>query len=371
MARVAAVLLLLGSGCGARSVSPPALGATLQEGISAAMAGDLDRARDRLGAVAAADPDGMHGAIAWDSLRELAGQRVLPIQPPTCSEAATREYVEAERLLIADNAAAAVERFERAVAGCPENGFYWIHSGDAQFRLGDLERASELYREGLKRQPWERSAHRFLADAELQLGHIDNARHAAILAVVSDPTYEAGWATLRLVNVSAGGIFKRVRGYPPDVSFSPDERPQITVHNPPGSDAQGDVTAWLAYALIEFDQMRYDRGLPASPELTIEEREPPPASPIERELQRVNEALEVYGRFIADNPNETSRFWQMMSEANGKGFLTEAVFIHFLDQGLAGEYVEFREHNLQRLIDYIDTLLVPLPNVPRSSPRAV
>lgn len=370
MIRLAAVAITLCGGCGARSsarpLRPSELEGVLQEGISAAIAGDVEGARRRLEAVIEADPDGMSGAIAWDALRDLAGRRLLVATPPTCPEAAAEAYAEAERRWYEGRAVDAVEYYERAVAGCPDNALYWVHFGDVVFKLGDHRRASELYLEGLKRQPWERSAYRFLADAEMRLGRIDSARQAAVLAVVSDPTYEAGWATLRTVTVSMGGLLKRVRAYKPEVSFEPDGRPKITVRNPPGSDSRGDTTAWLTYALIEYRQKSYDRGLPVVPSAeSAVKAEPPPASSLDRELERVEEAIAIHGRLVADDPDQVSRFWQMMTEAKERGFLTEAVFLHLLDEASVDEYVRFRERDSRRLVEYMDQLVAPVPSEPR------
>ena len=51
----------------------------------------------------------------------------------------------------------------------------------------------------------------------------------------------------------------------------------------------------------------------------------------------------------------------MMDRAEKAGFTDEAIFLHMLDAALAEEYVAFRERNGARLVEYLETLIVPKP----------
>jgi hypothetical protein len=49
----------------------------------------------------------------------------------------------------------------------------------------------------------------------------------------------------------------------------------------------------------------------------------------------------------------------MMARAERAGFLDEAIFIHMLDENSAAEYPAFRETHAERLVAYLETVILP------------
>jgi hypothetical protein len=49
----------------------------------------------------------------------------------------------------------------------------------------------------------------------------------------------------------------------------------------------------------------------------------------------------------------------MMARAERAGFLDEAIFIHMLDENSAAEYPAFREKHAERLVAYLETVILP------------
>lgn len=84
-------------------------------------------------------------------------------------------------------------------------------------------------------------------------------------------------------------------------------------------------------------------------------------SPVERERFLVTKALAVYHRFTDEKPGSETVFWETIDKAAAANFLDEAIFVHLLDLDLVAAYVTFREHNATRLIEYITTILAPIP----------
>jgi len=120
------------------------------------------------------------------------------------------------------------------------------------------------------RAPGRAAAHRFLANTEAHLGHLDESLRQAALAVVSDPGYEAAWSTFRDVALATGRSYLRVYGDKTVVEPGPESsegKPSITIELPrsaltakpePAGDeapqkdaspASSDGSQWLIYGM--------------------------------------------------------------------------------------------------------------------------
>ncbi len=225
-----------------------------------------------------------------------------------------------------------------------------------------------MYVQGLRLDPWVRSGHRFLADAEARLGRIAEAYRNSVLAVVSDPTYEAGWEYLRQFNRAVGGKFHRVRQFKAVVRLE-DEKSVVTLPPPDGSDAGR--FAWLAYGLGEVP---YLAGAAAGTDNDEAEelgdgptlREWTLLSHLERERYLVSKSLEGYQLYILEHPGEPSVLWELVARAVDAGYLDEAIYIHFIDRDLVPSYETYRAEHSDRLIEYIMEMLAPVPIQPNS-----
>lgn len=86
---------------------------------------------------------------------------------------------------------------------------------------------------------------------------------------------------------------------------------------------------------------------------------PETMSVLEIERESVKSALQMAREMDAKAGDKPGSFWSMMARAEGAGFLDEAIFLHMLDAPLAAEYRAFREKNSERLVTYLDTMIVP------------
>src|SRR5882672_4191747 len=271
--------------------------------------------------IAEADPDSLIAGIARDGLTRLAGKALIEAKRVPCPEAAEKTHAHADALYGARRYADAAVEYEKATAGCPEDAVYWVDFADAHYVMGDYEKAKELFIKALSVDPWNREAHRFLSDTELQLKNGEAAVHHLVLAVVSDPVYEAGWSALRTYADAMGRKWNRVYG---------DRRAD------PGN---ADGTAWSVYGEAKS---------------TVLEADPKPASALAIEREAVKIALKAAHEVEADASKRPGAFWSMMERAERAGFLDEAIFIHMLDASSAAEYPAFREKNAERLVSYLE-----------------
>jgi tetratricopeptide (TPR) repeat protein len=276
--------------------------------------------------IAADDPDSLIAGIARDGMTRLAGKPLIEVKPVTCSSAAMEAHVRANSFYGARRYADAVVEYEKATAACPENAAYWVDLADSHYLLEDYVTAKELFVKALSVDPWNREAHRFLADTEIRLQNGEAAVHELVLAVVSDPAYEAGWSALRAYATALGRTWHRVYG--------------VKKADPGNTDG----ALWIAYGAVKANVLKADTK---------------PASALAIEQEAVRTALQGAREKQANATDEPGGFWSMMARAEHAGFLKEAILIHMLDASLAAEYPAFREKNADRLVAYLEKVVLP------------
>ena len=207
--------------------------------------------------------------------------------------------------------------------------------------------------------------HRFLADTEWHLKDGDAAVHEAALAVVSDPAYEAAWASLRnYANVTGRG-WKRVYGVKTLVAASDSKKGTgmdmsitLPVHEGIASDPDG--KGWIGYGAFKAGAMSgtvVDHDASGKP--VVKKVDASTLTALDVERIAVRTTLQSLVEVTASTSAQPGPFWSMMTRADKAGFLDEAIFLHMLDEPLAKEYPTFREKNAARLVAYLETTIVP------------
>lgn len=274
------------------------------------------RARIDYEYIAAADPESLIAGMARDGLTRLSGGSFIEAKRAACPETAAEAHSRGNTLYGARRFAEAVAEYEKAAAGCPEDAVFWVDLADSYYVLEDYEKAKVLFTKALSIDPWNREAHRFISDAELQLHNGEDAVHHLVLAVVSDPVYEAGWSALKTYATAMDRKWNRVVG------------------------DRKTGAPWTAYSEAK------SKGREKS------------ASALAIEREAVKTALKSARAAEAGAPPESGSFWSMMARAERAGFLDEAIFMHMLDASLAVEYPAFRERNAERLVSYLNTVIL-------------
>jgi tetratricopeptide (TPR) repeat protein len=276
--------------------------------------------------IAAADPDSLIAGVARDGLTRLAGKSLVEAKPVTCPATAMEAHSRADSLYGAHRYADAAVEYEKSTAGCPDNATYWVDYADSYYVMEKYEKARELFVKALAVDRWNRKGHRFLADTEVQLKDGEAAVHQLVLAVVSDPVYEAGWSALRMYATALDRRWNRVYG---DRKADP---------------GNADGASWSIYGEAKANVLTAD---------------PKPKSALAIEREAVKTALQAARRSEASAARQPGAFWSMMARAEDAGFLDEAIFIHMLDEPLAAEYPAFREKNADSLAAYLETVILP------------
>jgi tetratricopeptide (TPR) repeat protein len=260
----------------------------------------------------------MIAGVARDGLTRLAGEPLIATKTVRCPAPAQNVHGRANALYGARRYAEAVQEYGRATAACPENSSWWVELADSYYELEDYERARTNFVKALSVDRWNREAHRYLSDTYVQLDDNESAVRELVLAVVSDPTYEAGWSALRAYGTAMGRKWSRVHG----------DRSTV-----PGN---ADGAGWIAYDAAKAAARRTLAGS---------------ASALAVEREAVRAALKAAS-------GGAGPFWSMLARAERGGFLDEAIFLHLLDAALGDEYPAFRETNAARLTSYLETVLL-------------
>lgn len=348
-------------------------------------------ARDDYRFVAEEDPDSLAAGVARDALARLDGRVLFPETHPDCPEDAVRALRDAEALFHRGEYSKSIPLYQTAAASCPASAAIVVSHADAYYMLRDFEKAAEVFRQALEIDPWNRMAHRFLSDTELNLFNGEAALRHAALAVVADPTYEAAWAGVRQIGARFERDWLRVWGDKPIVKRDGEdaEATNITVTIPGLGDEEtsdDDVTTlevaagdddeidpdrvlWMTYAIMKasilggIDTDAEATGEPSAPDADIAS-----LGPYETEERAVLMTLDGLPE-PGEAPDEESGtppgpFWAMMQRAADAGFLTEAIYLHLMDEDLVDEYRAYRDAHADRLVEYIETMIVPVPEAP-------
>lgn len=323
-------LAVLPSGCAAPRTAKTDLQTLLRGGIGPVRAADVRHLREELLAIERRGGDSEVVALAIDTLAEIDAMRPYPNDVSRCSKGSQDRYQESEEDFARGRRAEARSKLEHAMQACPDSAVMRTSYGAFFLTSGDTARADAELRAAIRIDPWNRAAHRMLSEIEAASGRAQQAYQQALLAVMSDPTSEMSWRTLRL-RMRRPAAMRRVRMRKPaeavvgtnNILFDPDA-------------AGDDGPVWMAYAIGKLGG--------------------PTDSVFEHERSGVEAALGVYGNgngTAAAGAAAPSPFWEMLRMAKDRGYLDVAVYVHFLTPAMADEYAAFRAANRDRISDYL------------------
>ncbi len=290
-------------------------------------------------------------AYAHDVARVIEGRQIFREKKTVCPEDARKAAQEAYYLVRANKLKESLPQFERAVARCPGNASFQIRYGHTFMLLRDFDRAKKFFTEGLKRDPWDRSGHLFLSDLYRQGGDLELAYNRASLAVISDPSYEFGWEQLKELASGRGRELLRPTNRRGVVRLDSQGNPQVVL--PLGTDPNSsEAQFWLGLGLVEATELKQPAKEAAAKQAN--------QSPLIRDRARVKENLDFQRHLIEKDPSKRSKITDVVEEAVQKGYLDEAIFLCLIDARLAREYIDYRDKNRERLLEYIASILAPL-----------
>lgn len=313
----------------------------------------LQTAETDLDAAIRIEPEGPFGGIARDRLRELHGRVLFAPRVFDCPAETHQTERIAHEAFMSGATAEALTRYEAALQGCPDNAHLRVRYGTALFTAGDLAGARRQLLEALQGDAWNRIGHRFLTGVYLRTGDRPAAYRSAMMSVLSDPTYNAGWTALREVTQSLGGRWHWQPSVRAVVTKGDNGKPHVVFPSEFRHHTEGLKSFWLALALAEgaeFGGATSFGGRALRPDA---------ATALDRDRARLEVALDFGEKIAKESPAKDSRLRRVFDAARRQGFLDEAIFVHLLDERLAREYPAFRERRFERLVKYLSTFVAP------------
>ncbi|HEY1374025.1 MAG TPA: hypothetical protein VGH50_16250 [Candidatus Binatia bacterium] len=312
-------------------------------------------------------PDGRRIANTLDLIRVIDWRMAFLPKEYRCPQSAEQSQAAALKAYVTHKHNEALALYKAAVDGCPDNAAWWVEYGHTYMTMGDLKPAETYMLEGVKRDRWERSGNLFLSDLYRSQGKLDLAYKHAALAVISDPTYEFGWEQLRELAKASGREWRRVVNRRAVIAFKTDDTPYISFPLGTNLDAP-EYEFWSGLAIMEAVVAKRDVqpqmfvGISHDTAATLRNlrrsgKTFPKRLMVDRELVKLN--LSFQRDRIDKDPKKASMLTEVVQEAVDKGYLDEAIFLSLFEFRLATDYVEYREKNAERLLDYIATILAP------------
>lgn len=282
-------------------------------------------ARGRLERLAVSDierlvdkaPDSDEAALA---LQSFGSQPALRLPKMTCPPEADAAFQEAEVHFQAAEWTEALAEYDRGLDICPTHAHIWVYSGDALYSLKDFDGAIARYEHAIELVPCHWQAHRFR-------GHLLSTRDpvaskaAYVQALACNPSYIEAWKSVE--NVSTRVSSPRPLLHDGRVAFT---------DGPVPDGLEPVYTAWSTALQTAVSSGASDPHVDA-----------------------LRTALETYTSLPERPP---SAFFDHMATADAAGFLAEAIHIQLFVPTEIPNFLSFREDHLDRLAEYLDTLVV-------------
>lgn len=297
-----------------------AIGSEIGDAEMLSMGGQL------LGYVGSVEPE--HPMVlSWAALVKMFNTPVLIPEPDVhCGAGAMGAWDKAEEAFGRGDIAGAREHYEVATASC-DHPRLWTYYGDTFFNEGDLTGAIAAYDHALEIEPCYWAARRFKGDALAQMGRRKEAIWWTASAIACNPTYEPAWAYLQ---TEMDDRVPAARAMP-----KPDFAPGVLLISTEESPAPWSTTVQTTYGL----------GIAALA-----------GSRLESEMLSTSVVLSSLreGGLLFAPGNE---LWQLLDEATVNGQQTEATYVLLLDAYLVDDFLAYRDDNLDKLTDYVLTLM--------------
>ncbi len=311
--------------------------------------------------VISSQPEALEGARAADSLRLLDGKPLFPVPEVACPEPARKARAEAARLIAAGLMRDTLPHYRTIVETCPDDAHAWMSLGHVYYVLRNFDAARRPMEEALARDPWMREGQRYFADLERTDGRLDSALHHALLAILSDPTYEQGWFTLRQIATQKGAEWRRIRSLRATVRVDVPAHPAVILPPELLNRPKGLEAFWLSIAFQEVTELKEaaTHSQAPRPRTSAEVRaHPASGTSLEAERRRVKEAVGFCRHLARDKTLAVAPECLLFDRATSDGYLDEAIFIHLMDTHLVPEYQAYREQHQDRLLEYMQRYLV-------------
>ena len=276
------------------------------------------------------------------------------------------ESPEIDRLMKEGEAAFAAGKLDEAkkaylavVVLDPKNYEALLFMGDVYFSKHDATAAGEWFSRAIQLDPDRETAYRYWADALLKQGKPAAAREKYVAAVLCNPYDRHVWAGvqnyLRLTNQKA--TWYKIT---PKSSFTSNGKGGTITIDPSSTGNQGSSAAWLTYSMERalWQGEKFAKAYPQEKQYRHSLRE---------ESEALSDVASVAQKMVVDKKDvKLDPDLEALVKLKQEGFLDAYVLLNAADEGIAKDYVAYRNEHRDLLLRYLDEVVLPAAPPDRS-----
>ncbi len=291
-------------------------------------------------------------------------QVVLEI-PEDGSDLSFSANEKAEQLMKAAEADFAKGDLEKAFSGYlsalalePKLYYAALFCGDVRYKQGRHEEAWPWFERATQSDPNIETAHRYWADSLLAAGKLEQARLKAIDAVVADPYKQWTWNALVSWSRRAGVQMRHADVRSPN-NFQQQQGGKMTINIDPSTLNQKDGREkWLVYEI--------SRAAWSANDYKLFKEAYPNEKQYRHSLEEEARALRLLASTISDGLKkgeikDLHPSLQPLIRLHNAGLLEAFVLFARADEGIAKDYLPYKEKNAAKLRQYLEEWVAPLP----------
>jgi tetratricopeptide (TPR) repeat protein len=241
----------------------------------------------------------------------------------------------------------ALKNYAKALDLDPSNYSAVLFTGNTYDKQNNFPKASEWYERAIQLDPNIETAYRYYADMSAKQGDMAKARSMLIDAAVAEPYNKIVWREIRAwatINHTAFNIVFVAIPLPQKAAADPKQPAEL-------------LPAWQTYYSVKDDWKkggRFQKQFPQEPEYRHSLPEESEALAATAQVLDKLKQDPKSSEHIADDPSAS-----LLLKLRDAGFLDAYVLFSLGDDGIARDYIAYRNKNRDKLESYMDKFVMP------------
>jgi tetratricopeptide (TPR) repeat protein len=222
--------------------------------------------------------------------------------------------------------------------------------GDVYLMKKEFGAAGEWYKRAVSIDPNKETAYRYWGDALAQMGKSEEARQKYIEAVIAEPYKQASWAGVNKVLRFTKKEMTWYKFKSPNAFEVKDDKNSTITLDSASLDKKDGSTAWMMYEMVRVSWRNKDF-----------KKEYPAEKEYRHSLKEEAAALSGVATVALETTKEAKLNDEMKAlvRLQKAGFIEPYVLLNGADDGIAQDYAGYREKHRDKLIQYLNEIVVP------------
>jgi len=246
----------------------------------------------------------------------------------------------------------AIKDYSRVLELEPTKYSAALFIGDSYFGEKNFLQAGQWYDRASQIDPNTETAYRYYADMLTKQGDMEKARNKAISAVVAEPYNPITWRGLQQWAIANKLQLTSVHIQTPE-NVSQKDATHINININPNQPSE-QMSVWLAYSMAKAKWRgdEFKKHFPAESEYR-------------HSLAEESDALTIAASVLKEDSKKQKTLKKESADLTVLLKLSQAkmiepyVLLSAPDQGIARDYAAYREHNREKLTEYLSEFIVP------------